>query len=116
MTLEFSLSTIKPTRHRQKASMTRRHAHWLPGIVKTLVLAHQIERAIAEGRAKDYADVARQMGVSRNRLSQITSFLLLSSKIQGQIIQHAPAITERQLRPIMQEPDWTRQEAMFSVL
>ena len=116
MVLEFSMNEIRPTRARQRGTTTRRAANRLPGVVKTLILAHQIEQAVQEGRACDYADMARQMGVSRNRLTQIMSLLLLSPKIQAHLLTATTGITERQLRPVLQELDWGRQHDLFDAI
>ena len=118
MIMEFSIATLQKVRCRAKASITRRSATRLPGIVKTLVLAHQIEEAIAAGRARDYADVARQLGVTRTRMSQIMNLLLLSPAIQEQLLlADVPLIiTERQLRPVVAESEWNRQEQIFASL
>ena len=89
-------------------------------IVRALVLAHQIEGAIQEGRAGDYADVARQMGVSRARVTQIVALRYLAPDIQAFLLNAAPqrlrGIGEHTLRPVTRELDWQRQRQVFQRL
>ena len=73
---------------------------------------------IAAGEMKDYAEAARVLGCTRPRVAQITSLLLLAPPIQEAIValpmttgRHA--VTERQLRPIVAEPDWKKQLDMW---
>ena len=42
-----------------------------------LALAHYVERLVEEGAVRSYADAARQLGVSRARMSQILNLLNL---------------------------------------
>jgi hypothetical protein len=119
MQLQFEVQ-LPPIQRRTKATtMSRRRADQFPKIVKLLVLAHQIEQAIDEGRAKDYVDVAHQFAVTRARITQLVNLLLLSPEIQTTIltephrVQH---LSERQLRPITEEPNWQKQAEMFKKL
>ena len=119
MQVEFEVD-LKPIQRKAKpASMTQRAADRLPKITKLLVLAFQIEQAIDDGRAKDYADVARQLGVTRARITQVTNLLSLSPDIQTMIliephrVQH---VSERRLRPLTEELNWHRQGEMLREL
>ena len=93
----------------------------VPRLVKTLALAHRIDATIAAGEAKDYADAARALGLTRSRVAQITALLLLAPAIQEAILE-LPAttgrvpVTERRLRPIVAEPDWPTQIAMWRTI
>ncbi len=114
---EADLRPIQP--RKTTATMTRRAADRFPRIVKQLVLAHQIEQAIDDGRARDYAEVARQLRITRARLTQITRLTLLSPKIQETILTQPERIrhlTERQLRPMTDIRDWHEQEDRFAML
>jgi len=85
-------------------------------VVRYLVLAWQIERAVAEGRAKDFSDVADQLGLSRARVSQVMNLRFLSPRIQEVLLtepHRAGRISERRLRSITETLDWSRQWAMF---
>jgi len=93
----------------------------LPRVVRTLSLAHRIDAMIAAGELKDYADAARTLGWSRARVTQVLNLLLLAPTIQEAILDLPMAtgrdpVTERLLRPIVAEPDWERQVALWSRL
>ena len=84
------------------------------------MLAHQIEAAIREGRAGDYADVASRMGVSRARVTQIVALRYLAPDIQAFLLSADPrdlrGIGEHTLRPVTREWDWQRQRQVFQRL
>lgn len=72
---------------RKRAKQRRRDgSRDLPALQRLLILAHQIERALEEGRASSLADAALQLGVSQARLSQIRRFTRLIPEIQEQIL------------------------------
>ena len=88
-------------------------------ITTILVLAHQIERAVEQGRARSYADVARSLGLTRARLTQIMALLLLAPSIQETILTQPDRVrhlSERQLRPITREVCWLEQTRQFEKL
>lgn len=84
-----------------------------PLIRKQLLLAHQIQAILAEGKAKDLQQIARWINLSKTRLEQITNLLFLSPAIQEEIISadasRLAKISEYALRPVVQEPDWAKQ-------
>ncbi len=94
----------------------------IPRVARLMALAIRLERLIAEGRVLNYAALARLAHVSRARITQITNLTLLTPDIQDAIlflppVQHRPdTITERDLRPIAGEPDWTRQRMLWAAL
>ena len=76
--------------------------------------AHRIDVIVRDGEYRNLADAARVIGVSRPRMTQIMNLLLLAPGIQESILGLEMAVgrdpvTERELRPIVAEPDWTRQ-------
>lgn len=91
----------------------------IPRVARLLALAHRFERMIAAGEIRDWADAARLCGVTRPRMSQVASMLLLAPAIQEAILELPPVtegldpITERSLRTMATEPDWERQAAMW---
>ena len=91
----------------------------VPRVARLLALAHQIDRRIRAGELKDLADAARKLGLTRARVTQITNLLLLAPAIQEAILDLPPvtkgrdAISERQLREIAAEPEWTKQLSMW---
>ena len=86
-----------------------------PRVTKMLVLAHRIDTMVRDGQVRDYADAARQLGLTRARVTQITNLLLLAPEIQEAILDLPPVIngrdpiSERQLREIVAQTDWGRQ-------
>ena len=90
----------------------------VPGVVRLLALAHEIDRRIRDGELRDLAHAAEVLGLTRARVTQITQLLLLAPEIQEAILELPPTrgrdpVTERQLRQIAAEPDWTTQLAMW---
>ena len=119
MQLQFEVDLKPVQRRRAPATVSRRKAEQFPRIAKLLVLAYQIQQAIDEGRAKDYVDVARQLCVTRARITQVMNLLLLAPEIQATILtepHRVDRLGERQLRPITEEPEWQRQTDMFREL
>ncbi len=119
MRIEWKADLQPIQRRKTTASITRRAADRVPRIIKLLVLAHQIEQAIDEGRAPNYTEVARQLGLTRARLTQMLKLSLLSPKIQEAILTQPERIrhlTERQLRPLTDICDWHAQEEQFAML
>jgi len=89
-------------------------------LVRHLVLAYQIEQAITEGRASSQAQVARQLGLTRARLSQIMALRRLAPAIQERLLLDDDAKTrdlkERDMRPILRIEDWSAQVREFDGL
>ena len=91
----------------------------IPRVTKMLALAHKIDAMIRDGQLRDYADAARRLGLTRARVTQITSLVLLAPTIQEAILSLPPitrgcdSISERHLRPIVVELDWNKQIKMW---
>jgi hypothetical protein len=89
-------------------------------VARTLALAHRIDTMIRAGELRDLADAARAIDVTRSRMTQITSLLLLAPAIQEAVVNLPPVtngrepVSERQLRRIVAEPDWNEQRALWS--
>ncbi len=91
----------------------------IPSLTKMLVLAHQIYRAVESSRLTDYAEIARQIGVSRARVSQIIRLRQLAPEIQDVILcepQQVAHLFERQLRQISCESGPATQLRQFESL
>lgn len=107
--VSIDFGTARP--QRPTVAATRR----VPRVARLLALAHRIDRKIGAGELKDLADAARRLGLTRARVTQITNLLLLAPGIQEAILDSPPVtsgrdpISERQLRPIVAEPDWGKQ-------
>jgi len=92
-----------------------------PIIRQQLLLAHQIQGMLADGRAKDLKQIAGWTGMNLYRLYQITNLLYLCPKIQETIMSPVRAelfkITERNIRHISNENDWGKQlEAWYALI
>jgi hypothetical protein len=59
-------------------------------IARTLALAHNLQRRLDGGEFFDYADMARQLGFTRARITQIMALLLLAPGIQEEILLALP--------------------------
>jgi len=86
-----------------------------------LAQAHQMQKTIEEGGCGNRADLARQLGLTRARLTQILNLLLLAPEIQEEILcmeaaGKRAAIAEHQLRPIIQADDWSQQLRLWRAL
>ena len=94
----------------------------IPHVARLMALAIRLETLIAEGRVPNYATLARLAHVSRARITQITNLTLLAPDIQEALLFLPPVrrgpdpITERDLRPIVHESDWTRQRTLWAML
>ncbi len=94
----------------------------VPRIVRLLVLSHEIQRQIRKGTIRNHADAARRLGLTRARLSQITSLLLLAPQIQESILNLPPVvegrdrISERKIRNVVAEPFWPYQLRLWNQL
>ncbi len=79
-----------------------------------LALAHEFQGLIDSGEVADRATLARQLGLTRARLTQILDLLLLAPDIQEDILVggSGPA-TERRLRELARTPAWPEQRRLF---
>jgi hypothetical protein len=86
-------------------------------VARLLALGHEIERRVRTGEIDDLAHAARELGLTRARVTQIVNLTLLAPEIQEEILAMSPVtfgsdpITERTLRQIVAEPRWERQMA-----
>ncbi len=79
-----------------------------------LALAHELQGLVDSGEVPDRATLARQLGLTRARLTQILDLLLLAPDIQEDILVggSGPA-TERRLRKLARTPAWPEQRRLF---
>ena len=111
MHIEFTVSDLKPVQRRRRERPHRNGS--AASAVRTIVLAYQIEQAVRDGRARDYADVARQIGMTRARVSQIMHLLRLPPALLEMLLLadpvRCPRLTERHLRPLVAASPSTEQ-------
>ena len=88
----------------------------VPRVARLLAHAHKIDGMIQRGELRDLADAARHLGLTRARVTQVVSLLLLAPEIQEAVLDLplvSDPISERQLRLITAEPDWNKQLFMW---
>jgi Arc/MetJ-type ribon-helix-helix transcriptional regulator len=88
-------------------------------VALTLALAHRIEAAIERGEYRDRADVARQHGLTRARITQIMDLLLLAPELQERVLglettTHSEPITESQVQQVVREARWNTQRSLWA--
>ena len=91
----------------------------IPRVARLLALAHEIDTMIRQGELRDLAEAARTLGLTRARVTQVVSLLLLAPEIQEAVLNlplvanGRDPVSERQLRQIAAEPDWSKQLFMW---
>ncbi len=90
-------------------------------VAQMLALAHRLQNAIALGEYKDRAEAARQLGLTRARITQLMDLLLLAPNIQEEVlglerIDGVEPLSERKLRPIAKTLSWAEQRTAWANL
>jgi hypothetical protein len=94
----------------------------VPRVSRLLALAWRLDQLVRTGTLADYATLARLGHVSRARVSQIVSLLLLAPDIQETVLFLPPtkrgsdAIRLRQLQALAALPDWQHQRRRWQEL
>jgi hypothetical protein len=94
----------------------------LPRVTQVLALAIQFQDMIRLGEARDYADLARLGGLTRERVSQIVKLVWLAPDIQIEILHLPPVsnghflIRERAVRNISSTICWVEQHREWDKL
>ncbi|MCG8425125.1 MAG: hypothetical protein MJE77_45170 [Proteobacteria bacterium] len=88
----------------------RRPAH----VARMLAFAHRLQAAIDRGDYRDRADLARSLGLTRARITQLLDLTLLAPDIQEHIlfleaIDGTEPISERSLRSSTRIMSWHQQ-------
>lgn len=86
-----------------------------------LALARAFDERLARGLAGDLADLARQTGLSRARVTQLCDLLLLAPDLQEEVLFRLEGpgerpLTERGLREVVRALDWSEQRRRFRAL
>ncbi|MBM4321206.1 MAG: hypothetical protein FJ125_14960 [Deltaproteobacteria bacterium] len=112
--------------HRQRVSFTDLPAPLAPEPVRRparvavmLALAHKLQAAIDEGKAVDRADVARRLGLTRARISQLLDLTLLAPDIQEEVlfleaVDGVEPVTKRGLRQVVDVMEWGGQRRRWA--
>jgi hypothetical protein len=94
----------------------------VPRVSRLLALALRLDRLVCTGEIADYATLARLGHVSRARVSQILSLLLLAPDIQETLLFLPPRergrdpFRLRQLHRLTALPDWQQQRCLWQEL
>lgn len=99
-----------PALHHQKVRKGRR-----AGLATQLELARSIRQGIEEGRFMTQSVAARQLGLTRARVTQLMNLLRLSDDLQNRILEipGGLVLSERRLRQVLKEKDLERQRELF---
>lgn len=87
-------------------------------VAQQLALAHHLQAAIDRGAIADRADVARKLGLTRARVTQLLDLLLLAPDLQGAVlaleaVDGAEPMAERALRAVAHTGTWSEQRAAW---
>jgi hypothetical protein len=91
----------------------------VPRVSRVLALAIHMDDLCRLGEVADYAELARLTMVTRARMTQIMSLLLLAPDIQEEILYLPRSsggldpIPEKAVRPIAAVPDFRKQRVMW---
>lgn len=88
-------------------------------VAQMLALAHHLQEAIDKGIVTDRASVARSLGFTRARVTQLLDLLMLAPDIQDRVlaleaVDGVEPIGERGLRDVAHSGTWEEQRAQFS--
>lgn len=90
----------------------------LPRLTRLLALAHRWNNLIEDGAVANYAEIAKLMGLSRARVTQIMDLLYLAPEIQEEILLlcegRSRRVPERAIRSITGLPIWKEQCDVWS--
>jgi hypothetical protein len=110
-----------PRRERQSTGVAidavRRPAY----VAQLLSLAHELRGLIERGEVSGVGELARRLGVSQPRITQIVHLTYLAPKIQAEILEleavdGVEPMSERPLRRVLAEEDWGRQRRVFRLV
>lgn len=75
-------------------------------LARQLAMAHWIERAVEEGRAGSYGEVARALGLTESRITQVTALLGLSPAVQERVLLGEGGVGIREAVRASREVHW----------
>ena len=85
----------------------------IPRVARVLALAHRWNDLVHSGGIRDRAELARLVGVSRARVTQVMRLLDLAPDIQEVVLDAEYVGPEKALREVARHLLWTRQRVMF---
>lgn len=88
-----------------------------PKLRRTLLLAHQLRQLMNDGTIKGVQHASRLLNQSGTRIEHVLNMLMLSPKIQDEIINASPEalepIAEYKVRDLSFEIDWNKQAELW---
>jgi hypothetical protein len=81
----------------------------VPATARVLALAYAIERQVRAGALANYRDAARRLGISHARISQVMALLLLSPRMQAEVLSGTTPWSEVRLRALTRAAGWDQQ-------
>jgi hypothetical protein len=117
---ENAVNVAFTTKSRRRTPAARAGRRYPARIARQLALAHALQRRVDTGEFADYADMARALGFTRARITQIMDLLLLAADIQEEILHlevapGAQPISERALRErVLKSLDWREQRRAWA--
>lgn len=94
----------------------------VPRVARLMALAIHFQKRVSDGQVANFAQLAQLSRVSRARVTQIMNFTLLAPDIQEALlflprtVKGRDPLRERDLRPLMAQPDWPSQRRMWADL
>ena len=87
-------------------------------VARMLALAHRLQQGIDRGEFEDRAQLSRQFGITRARVTQLLNLTLLAPDIQEQVldleaIDGLEPTSERALRKVSWVMDWKEQRSRW---
>lgn len=100
-----------------KPAPVRRPAH----VARQLALAHHLRAAIDRGVVSDQAALARKLGLTRARVTQLFDLLMLASDLQEQVLRLEAVdgwepMSEKRLRTVAHAGTWAEQREAWAKL
>jgi len=107
------------TKSRERTARARADRRYPARVARQLALAHALQRRVDDGEFADYADMARALGFSRARITQMMDLLLLAPAIQEEIlflecIPGRQPVSERALRKVRKHIAWPAQQRAWA--
>lgn len=94
----------------------------VPRVSRMMALAIRFDGLLREGVVDNLTELAHLARVTQPRMTQIMNLLHLAPDIQEELLflrvatKGRDSITERDMRAITRETDWSRQRAMWNTL
>ncbi len=120
--ISISFEPMARARRRRAADAAARPSRYPAHVARQLALAHALQRRVDAGEFADHASMARALGFTRARISQMMDLLLLAPVVQEEILflEVPPGeqpISERALRDqVLKSLDWKEQQRRWEAL